>query len=305
MTQSEGSQLLQSISDAVAQLADKVAPSVVSVNSGRRAGTGLVWSGDGYIVTADHVVGRSEAPTVKLGDGRELEAKVAGRDSYADVALLKVDADGLAPIRATDGHDPRVGQFALAMARAFGQKPSATSGIITSQGVSMRGYWGVRIQDAVVTDAKLNPGYSGGPLVDASGNLLGMNVAYFSGRGIAISTPTLREAVETLSRDGGARMGHLGVVIEPIELPEELASRPEIGQEQGLLVRAVEARSPARTAGVALGDVIIKFAGTDATDEYELHKALQGDAVGRSASLRVLRGEKLTELTITPEEAEE
>lgn len=305
MTYAEGAQLLQSLSDAIAQLAERIAPSVVNVNSGRRTGTGLVWSGDGYVVTADHVIGRSEAPKVRLSDGRELEAKVIGRDPYVDVALLKVDADGLTPVKVADGNPLKVGQFALAMANAFGQKPSATSGMVTSHGVAMRGFWGVHVEDAVVTDAKLNPGYSGGPLVDATGNLLGMNVAYFSGRGIALSTRALRETVQMLSRNGGVRKGRLGVVVEPIELPEEIASRPEVNQEQGLLVRAVEPRSPARSAGVAMGDIILKFGDAEAVDEYRLHRALLGDAVGRPASLWVLRGEQLTELRITPEEAGE
>lgn len=305
MTQIEGSQLLQSLSDAVSHLAEKVTPSVVNVNSGRRTGTGIVWSREGYVVTADHVVGRSDAPKVRLIDGRELEAKVVGRDPYVDVALLKLDADGLVPIQAADGNTLKVGQFTLAMANAFGQKPSATSGIVTSHGVSMRGFWGVHVEDAVVTDAKLNPGYSGGPLVDATGNLLGMNVAFFSGRGIALSTRALRESVETLSRDGGIRKGRLGVVVEPIELPEEIATGPGVNQQQGLLVRAVESRSPARTAGVAMGDIILRLGDAEATDEYRLQRALRGEAVGRPASLWVLRGEQLTELKITPEEAEE
>ena len=195
MTNTEGMQLLQSFSNAVAQLAESVSPSVVNVNAGRRNGTGVVWSSDGYIVTASHVIGGSAEPTVKLSDGRELNAKVVGRDQYTDVALLKVEADRLSAIQTGSTNDVRVGQFVLALANAFGKKASATSGIVTSQSRSMRGWWGVMIEDAVVTDAKLNPGYSGGPLVDASGRMLGMNVAYFSGRGVAVSID--RSACET------------------------------------------------------------------------------------------------------------
>ncbi len=304
MTGAEGVQLLQSFSDAVAQLAENVSPSVVNVNAGRRGGTGIVWSSDGHIVTASHVVGRSEAATVTLGDGRQLEAKLVGRDHYTDVALLKVDADGLTPIQKGSAKGLKVGQFVLALANAFGKKASATSGIVTSQSRSMRGWWGVVIEDAVVSDAKLNPGYSGGPLVDASGRMVGMNVAYFAGRGVAASVDALGETVEMLSKDGRIKKGFLGVVVEPIELPAELSGRSDVGQEEGLLVRAVDGQSPAKAAGVAIGDIILRLGDAKATDEYELHKSLSGDLVGKTVSLWVLRAEKPTELHIVPKEAE-
>ena len=304
MTGTQGTQLLQSFSNAVTELAEKVAPSVVNVNSGRRGGTGMVWSSDGMVVTASHVVGRSDSPTVTLGDGRELQAKIVGRDPYTDVALLKLEADGLSPIHIGDADGIKVGQFVLALANAFGRRASVTSGIITSHRRSMRGFWGVMIEDAVVSDAKLNPGYSGGPLVDASGNLLGMNVAYFAGRGVAVSAAALKETVEKLSRDGRVKKGFLGVVVEPVELPEELAKSSEVGQEEGLLVRAVDSGSPARAAGVALGDVILRLGDVRATDEYELHKALTGDVAGKSVALMLLRAEKVVELRITPREVE-
>jgi S1-C subfamily serine protease len=288
----------------VTELADGVSPSVVNVNAGRRGGTGMVWSQDGLVVTASHVIGPSSTPTVTLADGKELQAKILGRDVYNDVALLKVDSGGLRPVKQGNGQDVRVGQFVLALANAFGKTISATSGMVTSHRRSMRGFWGVMIEDAVVTDAKLNPGYSGGPLVDASGNLLGMNVAFFAGRGVAVSAELLKQTVEKLSKDGRVKKGFLGVVVEPIELPEELAKSPEIGQEEGLLVRGVEPGSPARAAGVAMGDVILSLGDTKATDEYELHRALSDEVVGKPMALRILRAEKAAELKITPREAE-
>jgi len=299
-------QLLQSFSNAVTELADSVSPSVVSVNAGRRGGTGMVWSQDGLIVTASHVVGHSSAATVTIGgDGKELEAKVLGRDPYTDVALLKVEASGLTPVKTGSADGIKVGQFVLALANAFGRKVSATSGIITSHRRSMRGFWGVMIEDAVVSDAKLNPGYSGGPLVDAAGNLLGMNVAYFAGRGVAVSVDSLKETVGKISRDGRVKKGFLGVVVEPIELPEEIARSSQVGQGDGLLVRVVEAGSPAKSAGVAIGDIILRLGDAQATDEYELHRALSGDVVGKQLRLLVLRAEKVTELRVTPREAEQ
>ena len=305
MTGIEATQLLQSFSNAVTELADSVSPSVVGVNAGRKGGTGIVWSSEGLIVTASHVVGHSSAPTVTTRDGRELEAKVLGRDPYADVALLKVEAPGLAPVRLGSADGVKVGQFVLALANGFGKKTSATSGMITSHRRSMRGFWGVTVEDAVVSDARLNPGYSGGPLVDASGSLLGMNVAYFAGRGVAVSVDSLKGTVEKIAKDGRVKKGFLGVVVEPIGLPDEIAKSSEVGQEGGLLVRAVDPESPAKAAGVAIGDIILKLGTAQATDEYELHKALSGDVVGKQVRLQVLRAEKVAELEIAPVEAEE
>ncbi|MDG6902818.1 MAG: serine protease [Nitrososphaerota archaeon] len=304
MSVTEASQLLQSFSKAVTELAESVAPSVVGVNAGRRSGTGIAWSQDGLVVTAGHVVGHCTSPTVVAGDGREMTAEVVGTDPYTDVALLRVGAGGPPPIKQGSAEGVRVGQFVLALANASGKKASATSGIVTSDRRSMRGFWGAVVEDAVVSDAKLNPGYSGGPLVDASGGLLGMNVAYFAGRGVAISVDALKETVSKISRDGRVKKGFLGVVVEPIELPEDLAVTPEVGQDRGLLVKAVEAGSPAKAAGVAIGDIILKLGDTPAYDDYALHRSLSGDVVGKSLDLKVLRAEKAAELKVTPKEAE-
>jgi S1-C subfamily serine protease len=304
MTEIEGAQLLQSFSEAVTELAENVSPSLASVNAGRRSGTGVVWSSDGLVVTASHVIGQAQTAKVTLEDGREYEGKVVGRDPYADVALLRVEAAGLSAVNQGSADGVKVGQFVLALANASGRKASATAGIVTSSKRDMRGFWGVMIEGAVVSDAKLNPGYSGGPLVDASGRMIGMNVAYFAGRGVAVSIETLKATVAKLSKDGRVKKGFLGVVVEPIELPEGLARSPDVGQAEGLLVRSVEAGSPARAAGVAMGDIILKLGDTRATDEYELYKALTGEVVGRPVALNVLRAEKVTELKVTPGEAE-
>jgi S1-C subfamily serine protease len=304
MTEIVGTQLLQSFSNAVTELAENVGQSVVTVNSERSGGTGIVWSDEGLIVTANHVVGHSDSPRVMLGDGRQLAAKVLGRDVYTDVALLKIDAKGLRAIETGVSGDVKVGQFVLALASAFGRKASATSGIITSHGKRTRGFWGMMIEDPVVSDARLNPGYSGGPLVDARGKLIGMNVAYYASRGIAVSVDSLKKTADSLARDGRVKKGFLGVVVEPIELPPDLAKNSEVGQSEGLLVRGVEAGTPARAAGLVIGDIILKLDEAEASDEYELHKALSSEVVGKPVKLRVLRAEKVVGLTVTPREAE-
>jgi len=297
--------LLQSFSDAVADLAERVSPSVVNVGDGHRQGTGIVWSDEGHIVTADHVVGRGESLEISLHDGTSVEARVVGRDPENDLALLKIDAPGLVPIEVADGRALRAGELVFAFANLTGRNPSVTSGVVTSPSRSIRGWWGVMVEDAVITDAQLNPGYSGGPLVDATGKLVGMNVACFSNRGVAVSARTLKERVRRLAADGRIRRGYLGIVAEAVPLPSDLASRPEVGQETALLVRSVEVGTPANTAGLTIGDVLVKLAGKPLNDIADLHGLLTDDVIGKNVTLTVLRGGRTSDIVITPREADE
>lgn len=298
--------LLQSLSDAVANLAERVSKSVVNVGEGRRWGTGILWSKDGHVVTANHVVGRSDVVEVSVAGGKTLSAKVLGRDPDNDLALLKTDAapEGGAPIEVSDGRELRAGEMVFAFANLAGQKTSVTSGIVTSPKRNLRSWWGVMIENAVITDAQLNPGYSGGPLVDASGKLVGMNVAYFASRGVAVSSRTMKERLQKLLTDGKIRKGFLGVMAEPIQLPGEMASRPEVGQEEALLVRSVEPGTPAYVAGVSIGDVIMKLDGETMADIYDLQRALTERVIGSQVTLTLLRGGRPIEVKVTPREAE-
>ena len=305
MSQQSGMGLLQSISNAVAELAERVSPSVVNIGNGHRWGTGIVWSKEGHIVTANHVVGASDSVQVTLNDGSELEARVVGRDPDNDLVLLKAESGKLVPVEAASGRSPRAGELVFAFANPMGQRTSVTSGIITSTGRSIRGWWGVMLENAVVSDAQLNPGYSGGPLVDASGKLVGMNVAYFSSRGVAVSADTLKERIQKLSVDGKIRKAFLGIVAEPVELPEDIATRSDVGQDGALLVRSVEINTPAKAAGLFIGDILLKLGGEPVADLFELHRRLTDHLIGSRLTLSVLRGEKLTELEVTPREAVE
>src|SRR3989442_15216297 len=167
---------------------------------GRWGGRGVVWAKGGHLVTANHVVGRRTSVKVELQDGRSLEAKIVGRDPTSDVALLKVEATGLKPIEVGDSQPLKSGQFVLALANSLGSRVNITSGIVTNPSRTIPGWWGVVVEAAVITDARLNPGYSGGPLVDASGKMLGRNVAYASSRGIALPVSPLQEMAPKLTR---------------------------------------------------------------------------------------------------------
>ncbi len=243
------SQILKSLSDATAEVVEKAASSLVSVISEKHGyrGSGVVWSSDGYIVTCSHVVSKCNMVTVELGDGRRLEAKVVGQDPYSDVALLKIeDGAPFEPIELGDPESLKVGQFALALAKPFSRKPSATSGMITSVGVSFKGWQGRTMDNLIITDAPLNPGYSGGPLLDVSGRMIGMNAAYAWSRGIAIPVSTIKRVTDGLSREGKIKRAYMGIKSSTITLPQEIATQAEIDQDEGVMVFWVEKDSPAK-----------------------------------------------------------
>lgn len=302
----DSSGILESISNAIVDVADKLSPSVVRIGSGRwRGGTGTIWSRDGHIVTSNHVIGEMREISVGFSDGTKHTAKVVGRDPYSDIALLKVDSDHLTPAEAGDSDSLKVGQFVLALANPFGTHPSATSGIVTNPAYSIRGWWGGALDKVVVTDARLNPGYSGGPLVDAKGRVVGINAAFANNRGISVPVNTVKTVVSKLMHDGRIKRAYMGITADDIRLPESLASQAEVGQNGGMIVYGVDQESAAKKAGIAIGDVILKLDGKPVESLMDLHGVLDDNAIGKRVKVSVLRGEKFTELTITPTEAEE
>ncbi|WXG41494.1 MAG: trypsin-like peptidase domain-containing protein [Candidatus Freyarchaeum deiterrae] len=297
------SQILKSLSDATAEVVEKAASSLVSVISEKHGhrGSGVIWSSDGYIVTCSHVVSKSKTVTIGLEDGRKLEANVVGQDSYSDVALLKIEDGGtFEPIEQGDSESIKVGQFALAVAKFTGRHPSATSGMITNVGLSFQGWRGMTMDNLIVTDAPLNPGYSGGPLLDASGKMIGMNAAYAWSRGLSIPVSTIKRVTDGLVREGKVQRAYLGIKSSTIMLPQEIATQEEVNQEEGVMVFWVEKDSPAKKAGLALGDIIVKFDEKPVTNVYDLPKLLTEEVIGKKTKLEVLRGEKPINLTITP-----
>jgi S1-C subfamily serine protease len=263
-----------------------------------------VWDDQGYIVTAYHVVRHLEEVEISSDSGQTFTAKVVGRDRSSDVALLKIDGK-LQPIQKGDSESLKVGQFVLALANPFGSKASATSGIITGVKRNIGGWWGVQIDEAVVTDARVNPGYSGGPLVDASGKMVGLNVALISSRGIAIPVRKVSEIVEKITSGTPMGRAYLGIVSNPIPLPEQATKLPEVRQDYGLLILSVEVGSPADKAGLALGDVLLGFDENTVGGFHDLTRRLTQEAVGKTVKLRILRGGKLEGLSIVPGPAPE
>lgn len=295
-------QILKSLSHATAEVVAKVAPSVVSVSSAMHGhrGSGVVWSSDGYIVTCSHVIRRGVAVKVGLREGRSLDAKVVGQDPYSDVALLQIEGESPKPIELGDSENLKVGQFVLALAKPFRRRPGATSGMITSVGVTLRGWRERSMENLIVTDARLNPGYSGGPLVDVSGRMIGVNTAYVWSRGIAVPVGTVKRIADGLAREGKIKRAYLGITSDTIPFPQEIAEKPEISQDGGVMVLSVQKDSAAKRAGLVLGDIIVKFNEKPAKSAYDLPRLLTAEVIGTETKLRILRAEKLKELTVTP-----
>jgi S1-C subfamily serine protease len=292
-------QVLKSLSDATAELVRKLAPSIVNVSSTMTRGTGVVLSSDGYIVTCHHVLGRNAS--VKAGSGGKIfEARTVGADPYSDLALLKTEQKDLEPLEIGDSDKLSPGQFVLALANPFNRQPTVTTGIVTSIGATLRGWRGTAMENVIVTDAKLNPGFSGGPLVDASGRMIGVNTAYVWSRGIAIPINKVKTVTDRLMSGGVMKRAYLGIVSDTIPIPQETADQTHINQDAGVIVFSVEPGSPAKKAGLAMGDVIVKFNNQPVASFYDLPQLLTESVAGKKTTLSILRGEKLLELAVIP-----
>ncbi|MFB3889552.1 MAG: S1C family serine protease [Candidatus Bathyarchaeia archaeon] len=297
-------ELLKSISDATTALVQKLARSVVSVNGRMSRGTGVVLDKQGYIVTCNHVL--QGCNTVRVGQGdKTYEAQVVGVDAYSDIALLKTEKGDFEPIELGDSHSLHTGQFVLALANTFNRKqPTATTGIITNPDSTIRGFRGTAMENVIATDAKLNPGFSGGPLVNAEGKLIGINTAYVWQRGIAIPVDRVKATTDRLLTGGRIKRAYLGLVANTVAIPQEIQDEAGVEQETGVMVFQVERGAPAKKAGLTMGDVIVAFNGKPVTDFYDLPRLLAEDVAGKPTALTVIREEKLVELTITPVERE-
>jgi S1-C subfamily serine protease len=272
--------------------------SVVRVEARRRLpASGIVWSSDGVIVTAHHVVERDDNIGVGLPNAETVSATLVGRDPTTDLAVLRAQATDLTPPTWAEPEDLRVGHLVLGLGRP-GRTVQATLGIVSALGESWRTPAGGRIEPYLQTDLVMYPGFSGGPLVDVAGRVLGLNTsALLRGISLSVPTPTLRQVVETLLTHGRVRRGYLGVGAQPVRLPGGLAE--ELGQETGLLLVSVEPEGPAGSAGLTLGDTIVALDGQPVRHMDELLALLGGDRVGVSVPIRIVRGGQAQEVTVT------
>ncbi len=299
-------ELLDSYSQAVTGAVDVVAPAVVKIEAVQRtraggAGSGFVFTPDGLILTNAHVVARADAISATLPDGRTCPASLIGADGDTDLAVLKISARDVHSLTLGDSHRLRVGQIVVAIGNPFGFQHTVTAGVVSATGRSLRARTGRLMSGLVQTDAALNPGNSGGPLVNARGEVVGINTAVIvpaQGISFAVSAETARTVVPQLLREGRVRRAYLGIGGQDVPLPRVLVRHHALASGTGVLVTEVMENGPASRAGIRDGDLIVAFDGAAIERTDDLHRLLGGELTGRLVPLQVLRGTELVTILI-------
>ena len=294
---------LVKLSGELAAAVASATPSVVRVEGRRRsASSGVAWSPDGVIVASHHAVDAEEGVPVGLHDGRTATAEVVGRDPGTDVAVLRVEATGLAVPQWDERAASQVGHLVLGLSRP-GRSARARLGIVSVVAGEWRTPAGGRLESYLETDIEPHPGFSGGLLIGADGKALGVTTAgLLRGSGLAVAAPSLRRVVETLLARGRMRRGWLGIGTQPVALGPQLRTR--LGQATALLVLSVQPESPAERAGLLLGDALLRAGEDRLTGPAALLPALDEDRVGRELTLRILRAGEERDVTIVVGERE-
>jgi S1-C subfamily serine protease len=310
------STLLDEYSRAVVGAVDRVAPSVVNIEVQHGVkdrprevagnGSGFLITPDGFILTNSHVVNGATRIVVNLSGGRDYLAHLIGDDPETDLAVIRIDAPQLVHVRLADSERLRVGQLAIAIGNPFGFQASVTAGVISALGRSMHSQSGRLIDNIIQTDAALNPGNSGGPLVNSAGEVIGVNTAMIrpaQGICFAIASNTARLVAGWLIRDGKIRRSYIGVAGQNVPLHRRVVRFYDLPLETGVLIVSVEKNSPAERAALREGDLIIAFNGQPIGSVHDLHRILVGEQIGVPATLTAIRHTEKLELPILPAES--
>jgi S1-C subfamily serine protease len=309
--------LLDEYSRTIVSAADRVGPAVVNIDIKQRlesqrgprevggSGSGFVIAPDGFILTNSHVVHAANQIAVSLPDGREYPAQLVGDDPDTDLAVIRIDASHLAHVRLADSENLRVGQIVIAIGNPLGFQASVTAGVISALGRSMRAQSGRLIDNIIQTDAALNPGNSGGPLVNSAGEVIGVNTAMIrpaQGICFAIASNTARFVAGWLIKEGKIRRSYIGVAGQNVPIHRRIVRFYNLPIETGVLVVSVEKDSPAARSGLREGDVVVAFDGKPIGSIHELHKMLMGEQIGVEAKVSIIRRTERLELPILPAE---
>ena len=310
-------ELLDSYSRTVARVVEQVGPSVVNIRAhhpsrqGPRGpesagtGSGFVIAPDGFILTNSHVVHGAARLEVTLADGRALGASLVGQDPEADLAVIRIQGPQLVHADFGDSKSIRVGQIAVAIGSPFGFHQTVTAGVVSALGRSMRSQSGRLIDNVIQTDAALNPGNSGGPLVNSRGEVIGVNTAMIlpaQGICFAIASNTAKFVAAWLIKEGRFRRGWLGVAAQDVPIHRRVARFHRLTAERGVLVAGVEPGSPASRAGLREGDIMVAFGGEPVSGIDELHRLLVAGVIGLPTPITLIRHTEKLVLVITPEE---
>jgi S1-C subfamily serine protease len=316
----DDSALLDAYSRAVTGAVEKISPSVINievhqaVRSRRRAeaqerqggGSGFIFTPDGLILTNSHVVHDARRIEVTVADGRRFPARTIGDDPATDLAVIQIDGASLMAASLGDSQVLRVGQLVIAIGNPYGFQSTVTAGVVSALGRSLRSYSGRLIEDVIQTDASLNPGNSGGPLVSSDGRVVGVNTATIlpaQGLCFAIGINTAKFVASRLLRDGQIRRSFIGVSAQTVPIRRRLVRYYDLPKETGVVVLSAEAGSPAQKAGVCEGDMIVALQGQPVAGVDDLHRVLSDVRAGAKSELTVIRGTERLTLAIVPEEA--
>ena len=302
--------LLDAYSRTVASAVDRAGPAVaciaVAKKGGSGSGSGFVFTPDGFMLTNSHVVNGAKRLVATFSDGRESRAHLVGEDPATDLAVIRVEGEPLPAVELGDSAAIRPGQIAIALGNPLGFEHTVTAGVVSALGRSLAGYAGRMIEDVIQTDCALNPGNSGGPLLDSGGRVIGVNTAIIpraQGICFAVAVNTAKWVVAQLFQHGRVRRAHVGISGGTAELMTRIARHHGLAQRRGVRVLGIESRSPAAVAGLCKGDLVIGFDGIEVTGIDTLQRLLDGTRIGKSSVLRILRGGALMHLPVTPSEA--
>ncbi|MBI2844454.1 MAG: trypsin-like peptidase domain-containing protein [Armatimonadetes bacterium] len=320
MPYSDNTEILDAYSNAVMSVVERVGPAVVNITMRSRArartlkgivpyetagsGSGVIISSDGYVLTNSHVVRGARSLEVALADGRSLNAQRVGEDPDTDMAVIRINAKNLPAAEFGDSDRLRVGQMVIAIGNPFGFQATVTAGVISALGRSLRGENGRPIDNIIQTDAPLNPGNSGGPLVDSHGRVIGINTAVMQfAQGICFAIPInmARWVTDLLIENGCVSRAYLGVYIETRPINPKIIKRQNLPGTSGVCVTALNPGNPADRAGVLAGDMIISANGDRTHLVNDLLRTLAKAESGAQVQLSVLRGQQLLELTVQAE----
>jgi len=305
LPQSDDTVLLDAYSSAVIHAVDAVGPAVVKIEAAKGGGSGVLFTPDGLILTNSHVVEKSGPLRVVTTDGSSIRADLIGQDADTDLAVLRVDGSALPFSTLGDSRAVRVGQIAIAICNPYGFHHSVTAGVVSALGRSLRAKSGRLMDDIIQTDAALNPGNSGGPLVTTRGEVIGVNTATImpaQGLCFAIASNTARFVAARLIRDGRIRRSYVGLAGQTVPIPRAVARENQLAVTSGVFVVSVEPDSPAAIAGLKDGDVVIALAGTAVTGVDDLHRLLTQDQIGEPTVLTFLRSARKRKITVLPTE---
>jgi S1-C subfamily serine protease len=307
--------LLDAYSRAVVGAAERVGPAVVSVEvrgpGSRRArpghGSGFLFTPDGFALTNSHVVHGASRIEVAFPDGRRIKAQPVGDDPDSDVAVIRVEAAGLPAAELGDSRSLRVGELVVAIGNPYGFQSTVTAGVVSGLGRSFRSRTGRLLEEVIQTDASLNPGNSGGPLVNGRGQVVGVNTAViFPAQGIcfAVGVNTARLVATQLMRDGRVRRGRLGISGQNVPLRRFSIRSHTLDVPGGVLVLAVESGGPAERAGLRTGDVIVALNGNAVAGIDDLHRLMGAEVVGQDVRVSVVRGQEKLDVVAVPRDGQ-